>query len=87
MNIDEKLPYALHVRGVDYLGSIPEFAEGLFYVQDLSSMKVAEAAEVKEMILSLMCAEHPVERVYILHSCFPAVEGSSPGMSVSIKSL
>lgn len=47
VNIDEKLPYALHVRGVDYLGSIPEFAEGLFYVQDLSSMKVAEAAEVK----------------------------------------
>lgn len=30
VNIDEKLPYALHVRGVDYLGSIPEFAEGLF---------------------------------------------------------
>ena len=47
VNIDEKLPYALHVRGVDYLGSIPEFEEGLFYVQDLSSMKVAEAAEVK----------------------------------------
>ena len=56
-------------------------------MQDLSSMKVAEAAEVKENDTVIDVCGAPVERVYILHSCFPAVEGSSPGMSVSIKSL
>ena len=64
VNIDEKLPYALHVSGVDYLGSIPEFAEGLFYVQDLSSMKVAEAAEVKEND-TVIAIEHSNEGRYI----------------------
>lgn len=45
---DETLPYALHISGINYLKGIPEFEEGLFYVQDISSMKVAKAAGVKE---------------------------------------
>lgn len=45
---DDTLSYALHISGIDYLRGIPEFEEGLFYVQDINSMKVAEAAGVKK---------------------------------------
>ena len=38
---------ALFICGYDYLGSLPAFARGDFYVQDLSSMQVAQAAEVQ----------------------------------------
>ena len=38
--------YALWISKFDYLGNIPEFAEGLFYVQDISSMQVAQTAQV-----------------------------------------
>lgn len=40
-------PYALQIDGVDYLAALPSFQEGLFYVQDVSSMLVAEAAGPK----------------------------------------
>ncbi len=40
--------YVLAISGMDHLGAIPEFVEGLFYVQDLSSMQVAQAAGIKE---------------------------------------
>ena len=43
---DKELSYALHISGVDYLAGLSEFAEGLFYVQDISSMRVAQAAQV-----------------------------------------
>lgn len=43
---DERIPEALHLKGVDYLNGLPEFAEGLFYVQDVSSMRVALEAGV-----------------------------------------
>lgn len=42
-----KAPYvegALSIEGFDYLGALPEFQEGLFQVQDVSSMLAAEAA-------------------------------------------
>jgi 16S rRNA (cytosine967-C5)-methyltransferase len=42
------LPYALTLSGFDRLGAIPEFAAGDFYVQDISSMMVAEWAAVSE---------------------------------------
>lgn len=46
---DEVLPYAFHITGgLDYLYSLPSFQEGLFYVQDLSSMQVAEIAAPKQ---------------------------------------
>lgn len=44
----ESLPYAFAIQGFDYLQSLESFSEGLFYVQDVSSMMVAETASVKE---------------------------------------
>lgn len=42
---DQKnLPYAFSITGVNYLGELSSFNEGLFYVQDISSMLAAEAA-------------------------------------------
>ena len=43
----EHLPYAFAISGFDYLQSLESFAEGLFYVQDVSSMMVAETAAPK----------------------------------------
>lgn len=43
----EALPYALEIRGVDYLMALDSFKEGWFYVQDISSMMVAETAGAK----------------------------------------
>lgn len=45
---DTELSYAFYITGVDYLQSLQSFCDGLFYVQDVSSMKVAEAAEPKQ---------------------------------------
>lgn len=42
------LPYALHIRGYDALGRIPAFREGLFFVQDVSSMLAVEAAQAEK---------------------------------------
>ena len=42
------LSHAFFVRGVDYPAAVPGFAEGEFYVQDISSMRVAELADVKK---------------------------------------
>lgn len=39
-----ELPYALYLSGYDYLGKLRSFQEGYFYVQDTSSMQVAEWA-------------------------------------------
>lgn len=44
----EEIPYALYLSDYDYLHAIPEFEEGLFYVQDFSSMMAAHAAGVRE---------------------------------------
>ncbi len=41
------LACALQIEGYDYLGALPEFREGLFQVQDVSSMLAVEAAGVK----------------------------------------
>ncbi len=38
------LPYALEITGLDYLESLDSFREGLFVVQDVSSMLAGEAA-------------------------------------------
>ncbi|HIZ75753.1 MAG TPA: 16S rRNA (cytosine(967)-C(5))-methyltransferase RsmB [Candidatus Mediterraneibacter stercoravium] len=39
------LPYALEISGYDYLEGLESFREGLFVVQDVSSMLVAEIAD------------------------------------------
>lgn len=44
---NETLPYAFFISGFDYLKALPSFEEGLFYVQDESSMRVAELAAPK----------------------------------------
>ena len=40
------IPYAFFIEGYDYLEKSKSFRDGLFYVQDLSSMEVAESAEL-----------------------------------------
>ena len=42
-----ELNYAFAISGYDYLNALPSFREGLFYVQDISSMMVAELAAPK----------------------------------------
>ncbi|MFP3153639.1 16S rRNA (cytosine(967)-C(5))-methyltransferase RsmB [Lachnospiraceae bacterium ZAX-1] len=44
----EWLPYALYIEDFDSLQRIQAFAEGQFYVQDITSMLVAEWAQIKE---------------------------------------
>lgn len=39
---------ALYIAGYDYLGALQSFQDGDFYVQDVSSMQVAEWADPKE---------------------------------------
>ncbi len=41
----EGLSYAFEIEGFDYLQSLQTFQDGLFYVQDISSMMVAETAQ------------------------------------------
>ena len=48
--VDEvkELDYAFTISGFDYLNGLESFEEGLFYVQDISSMMVAELAAPSE---------------------------------------
>lgn len=39
--------YAMNISNYDYLAAIPQFSEGLFYVQDVSSMLVTQIADPK----------------------------------------
>lgn len=41
------LPYAFYIEGYDYLMALKAFQQGLFYVQDMSSMMVAERADIQ----------------------------------------
>ncbi len=41
-----RFPYAFYIAGYDYLGRLESFRKGYFYVQDLSSMLVAEWAGI-----------------------------------------
>ncbi len=51
------LNYAFTISGFDYLNALPSFNEGLFYVQDISSMMVAEyAAPQQEDYIIDVCA-------------------------------
>lgn len=43
-----ELDYAFVISGFDYLNALPSFRDGLFYVQDISSMMVAELAAPKQ---------------------------------------
>ena len=51
------LSYAFEISGFDYLNSLESFETGLFYVQDISSMMVAEvAAPEKNSYIIDVCA-------------------------------
>ena len=46
---NEEIPYAFFITGgLDYLNSLQSFQKGHFYVQNISSMKVAETAKPQE---------------------------------------
>lgn len=45
--LSEETPGALYLENYDFLGKIPAFQEGKFYVQDVSSMQVARWAKPK----------------------------------------
>lgn len=45
---ETSLPYAFYVSNVDYVKGLRSFEEGKFYIQDLSSMRAAECAGVKD---------------------------------------
>lgn len=63
---NEELPDALYLSGYDYLNKIKSFREGLFYVQDVSSMMVAETAAPKEGDLVLdVCAAPGGKSIHI----------------------
>lgn len=52
-----EVSYAFEISGFDYLNSLESFEEGLFYVQDISSMMVAEkAAPEKGSYIIDVCA-------------------------------
>lgn len=54
---NEEMSDALYLSGYDYLNKIKSFREGLFYVQDVSSMMVARTAAPREGNLVLdVCA-------------------------------
>lgn len=54
----EKLPYAFDLYGVEGVSTLPGFAEGLFAVQDISSMLAVEAAGIKpgDFVLDICAA-------------------------------
>lgn len=39
---------ALYIKNYDYLNKIPEFTEGYFYIQDVSSMEIGQVAAPKQ---------------------------------------
>ena len=45
---DADLPYALHISGFDHLTGLKSFCDGLYQVQDISSMQAGEWAEARE---------------------------------------
>lgn len=42
-----QIPYGLYIENYDHLKAIPQFVQGLFYVQDFSSMMVAFVADIQ----------------------------------------
>jgi 16S rRNA (cytosine967-C5)-methyltransferase len=52
------LPYAFYIYDYNYLGKIPAFREGLFTVQDISSMLAVSVADIHQddLILDLCAA-------------------------------
>jgi len=45
--IDKRIDYALKISGYDYLGGLRSFRDGLFFVQDISSMLASQGGFIK----------------------------------------
>ena len=45
--IDKRIDYALKISGYDYLGGLKSFRDGLFFVQDISSMLASQGGFIK----------------------------------------
>lgn len=55
---DPQMPCALYIEGYDYLAKLESFRKGYFYVQDVSSMEVAQwaAPRAGELIIDVCAA-------------------------------
>ena len=73
VNPIEDVKYGFYIEDVDYLNKLNAFKDGLFYVQDLSSMMVGEKTPVKpgDIVLDVCAAPggkslHIAELLYVL---------------------
>ena len=48
VELPEELPTAIFISNVDTIATIPEFTQGLFYIQDYSSQLVAQLAGIED---------------------------------------
>lgn len=81
------LEYAFYISGFDYLEKSESFQKGLFYVQDLSSMMVAESADIKgcEKVLD-MCAAPGGKSLHVAEKlALKGDEGSVDARDVSLE--
>ncbi len=63
---NQEIPYAFYIEGVDYLQALKSFRDGLFYVQDVSSMKAAiEAAPGEGEYVIDVCAAPGGKSIHI----------------------
>ncbi len=64
----KELAYAFYLDGYDALDTIPEFNQGLFYVQDVTSMMVTEIANPEKGDLVLdVCAAPGGKSLHVAH--------------------
>ena len=75
------LPYAFFISGYDYLESLESFREGLFMVQDVSSMLVGELADPQagDHVIDVCAAPggkalHTAEKIYMAEKMHIAEE-------------
>ena len=62
----KELDYAFLISDFDYLNALPSFQEGLFYVQDISSMMVAAYSDPKEGdVVVYVCAAPGGKSIHI----------------------
>ena len=83
------LPYAFQISGYDYLNDLAAFQEGLFTVQDISSMLVAEIAspETGAQVIDVCAAPggkalHTAEKLYMAEAQFLKEENAQKQQDV-----
>ena len=79
----EGIPEAFWIDGYDALDEIPEFEEGILYVQDISSMMVAKTALENcsgDGLFALDVCAAPEGKASIWHSFSESAAGWKPGI-------